>query len=139
VNDQSQKYAKHYFAPKFLRGSWIQAKMICESYGMDLAGFETNDEHNAVKQMVNQHKKLFTTYIFVDGMRSSMDNDLSKTDWWYSDSKKINYAMQWSPGEPNLHTQRCLCISSSNGLFFDIDCSVHYANQSFMCQNLIYF
>jgi hypothetical protein len=103
---------------------------------MRLARFQTKKEYDTVREMCKQHNQLFTDYPHVGGMRSKIDNLLSRDDWWFDSQEKVNYTMEWASGAPNAYYQQCLCLHKGyNYLFEDIQCGYYYGDQSFICES----
>jgi hypothetical protein len=73
-------------------------------------------------------------YAQLNGMTLTPD---TRRDWyWLSNNKKINYVMQWGPGEPHLQRPNEFCLGigpKSDPKFIDVDCSGD-SKHSFMCE-----
>ena len=108
--------------------------MLCTSYGMEFASFESVEELNYFAANVS-HSGLFKTYTFISGITKTLK---SSTEWfWVESGKKIDYFIQFDSGEPS-GGQHELClgfIKRPNGIFFhDVDCSNGLQGQV-LCQS----
>jgi Lectin C-type domain len=128
--------------PKTIRASWIQARVYCQSYGMQLAQLESSEEHEAVKGFCKQHKDILTAWNFVDGGSPTKKTEMAdKVDWYFDDGRKIPYNMEWYGLTPDNAGEKCLCLDwhFDKFTFNDIFCSNLFIDQSFICQDLTIF
>jgi hypothetical protein len=103
---------------------------------MRLVLFETQEEFNAVRGMCLLYNHLFTGYSHIGGMRSQLDNTLSRDDWWINSQEKFSYAFQWASGEPDGAGQKCLSVRKNNFLIANHPCSVSFGDGAFICESI---
>lgn len=128
ANDSVLKivYASH----KFLKVSWIQARNICKSFGMDLLVFETEFEDRIRKELEAN-----------DGVPRHFHIGASSigADYWFSTAtgRSLNFNIRWKRGDKIDISKLCLMMESQNGLlvYTRVNCALVATN--FMCQNVI--
>ncbi|KAG5675478.1 hypothetical protein PVAND_005379 [Polypedilum vanderplanki] len=136
--DGIELYKKTFFSPRYFISNWINARIICQNYGLELATFSTLEEFNAVPEMFYEFVNSLITpsNIYVNGMTLTPK---SSDDWyWVNPQQKIGWSLPWCSGEPNNFEDKgewCLSVSrNSDGTlcFNDMPCSV--IESSFLCQ-----
>ncbi|CAG9798113.1 unnamed protein product [Chironomus riparius] len=111
------RYQKAYFYPRYISATWIEAKAICQTYGMELASFKTLAEANAVITLVEMNadlKNRDNLWIFINGVALAAQ---SKTEWYWTDSgQKIDFVIPWLINQPDTNggTEWFLSIGKHN-------------------------
>ncbi|XP_070500524.1 macrophage mannose receptor 1-like [Chironomus tepperi] len=135
-------YQKIYYFPRYFKASWIEAKIICKTYNLELASFKTLDEANAVMSMVKHNQHLASIdylFIFLDGIALSQK---STTNWYWTESgEKIGFSIPWLPGQPDTagNTEYYLSIGRFNkdGQIGFNDVPAKDFINNFLCQRYI--
>jgi hypothetical protein len=126
-------YEKNFFVHKFIRATWVYSKMICQSFGYDLAAPETADEMSKLRDYLSEIKSTLTEHVYFDGMTEA---DGTRTKWYFSSGKKIPYELPWAPGEPTgLGQYNEACVAFSKGRQFAVnDYPCDRDHFQFVCQ-----
>jgi hypothetical protein len=95
-------YQKIYYYPRYVNVTWIEAKMLCKTYNLQLATIQTLNEAYAVMNMINRNADLGVRdnlWVYIDGMGLT---PRTSTDWYWSESgNKIDFTMPWLTGQPD--------------------------------------
>ncbi|KAL7019626.1 hypothetical protein ACKWTF_011183 [Chironomus riparius] len=109
--DNTNLIVKKFYYPRYFRSNWIEAQMICKSYDMELARFETVDEVNDVFAFLkNSSDNVFQNgyWIFVGGIASTPG---SVTSWyWTQTGVKVSFDIPWATSNPSGGHEQCLSI-----------------------------
>lgn len=78
----------------------------------------------------------FDTYTFVGAI--SYDGNSKDTFYWMNSGKRINYVLDFEPGEPNNYDGKefCLSISKHDSRFSFNDIGCTESTHQFICQKL---
>ncbi|CAG9809609.1 unnamed protein product [Chironomus riparius] len=133
------RYKKKYYFFEHFKSTWINAKIICKAFNLELATFETKDEADnflkktaAIKHFQDNNE----AYVLVDGM--TFMSELPMHFYWTNSGLKIPYNLTWAEGEPTngYKDENCLSIGRANKNetlgFNDINCNENVAE--FLCQ-----
>lgn len=108
--------------------------MFCRSFDMELAMFETKEEHDFVLDMIaSKWLNALEYQNFIGGSRVGSDG------WgWVGSGIEVDYNLRWRNGEPNNFegNEHCLCIGHYYSTFavIDMDCSKSVRN--FICEKV---
>jgi len=141
--DKGSEYQKTYLLSKYLRTNWFDAKLVCKSFDLELASFETLTEVEYFINIVKNHPFVISYggyHMLVDGITNTPN---STTDWYWTNSgTKVSFALPWQRGEPNYlnEGEYCLALSAhepSTLGFNDFPCQIGL--RAFVCQRIDFF
>jgi hypothetical protein len=133
--NDDQGVTKTYWLSTHYEASWIEAKMICNNFGLEFLKLDTEQEQNFALNLFQQHKGQFNEHTHVGGITNVKNN---KYNWnWVESGSKINYMLRFGDGEPKNYggDERCLSVmlENDNFVFHDMSCSI--IKHKFLCQN----
>jgi hypothetical protein len=128
--EKGSSVLKTYWFSTRYRATWIEAKVICNSYGMKFLTLDTSEEADAFLKLCRETRFAFD-FIHV-GALTNLPKD--KTQYsWVETGKKVNYALKWAPGERNNTNEMCLAIGKWSMLFDGMPCNGLF-NHDIVCQ-----
>jgi hypothetical protein len=129
-------YEKTFWYPTLYKGTWIEAAVICRSFGMDLFTLYSQDEANHFYQILEKNTQLFPTYMYIGGVTVILK---TKTEWfWLDTNEKVNFPMRFLAGDPNNlgGNEKCLGMIISGGSYYFIDVMCNAVSVKFVCQSV---
>lgn len=119
---------------EYLKASWIDAQLICRSYGMNLLTFESEFEDLIVrknfKESSEQKLLLNLPRHFHVGVTK-----VGSTDWYsIASNKSLDYDINWKSTDESDEMKNCAMMENDEGTFVyeSIDCALLETN--FLCQ-----
>lgn len=118
-------YASH----GFLKASWIEARLMCKSFGMDLFNADSEFEAVSVQNYLGGNSNLSSH--FLTGI-TNMEQD----DTWYSiqEGKALNYDIKFEQTSSSDHKNHCVMIERERRTFVNKKISCSLLKTSFLCQ-----
>jgi hypothetical protein len=142
--DLNGKHVKSYFIPRYFKSQWVNAKSICQSYGMEFVSLETQQEADNFLGLCNRNTKLFEAHVNIGGM--TLEGKSTDKWYWVNSRKHIDYPIAFAPSEPNFGhgLEFCLAvIKLPNDIFMfnDVACNGgldHLLERQFICEKVDY-
>lgn len=139
VDSGGSHYEKTFWYPYAFRGTWAEAKQICDSFDMGLISLESDAEANHFLAIYERYGPLFDTWTHI-GAVATLTKTL--TDWfWIENASKLNFTLRFLPGMPDNYggNEVCLSLTNSAGSYYfnDLKCYENYM-QRFICQTVTY-
>lgn len=138
--DVPNRLEKTYFLSCHFTVNWVHTRSICKAYDMDVLSLDSAEEADAFLSLCYSMSSIFGWQTHIGGMTTEAK---SLTNWyWVVTNKKINFPMNWAPGEPNdLKSEKCLGVvkEHSDGKFYfnDLPCA-DGTKYKFVCQKVTY-
>jgi len=134
-NDSAGKgFQKMYFISTHFEAKWIHSRSICQSYGMEIASFESLNEADNFMKLCNSSGSQFQKVNYIGAVTTISG---SKNAWlWIQSGKRIGFNLKFAKGEPTNTNKNeyCLSVMHDNGIcaFNDADCN--QLDSKFICQ-----
>jgi hypothetical protein len=133
-------YEKTFWYPSHFKATWVEAKTICNSFGMDFLTLSSLDESKHFLKLYEEYVNLFDLYTHI-GAAATVAK--STTDWyWVENREKVNFTMRFLPGTPDNAggNEMCLTLTHVGGYnyFNDLKCYETYILR-FICETVKFF
>jgi hypothetical protein len=137
IDRDGARYEKIFWYPTHYRGTWTEAKAICDSFDKGFISLDSLDEAHHFLILFEHFNNLFDTYTHI-GAAATVAKSL--TDWyWVEGGEKLNFTLKFYPGTPDNYGGNELCMSliNTNGVytFNDLKCYENYIYR-FVCQTV---
>lgn len=127
-----------YFAPRWFKASWHNARSICQSYGMEFLTIESEAEQNYLLDTLKYSSAVFSDkWVHIGGITTSCG---SRDMWYWVDTgNKVNFPIKWHKNDPNCSngSEPCLALGKfeeEDGNVYVVDIQCNGAIEKFLCK-----
>lgn len=120
---------KLYVSHAFLKASWIEARLLCMSLGMDLFSADSDFEAVSVQNDLGSNANLSSH--FLTGI-----TNMEQEHTWYSiqEGKALNYDIKFAQTSSSDEKNHCVMMEREGGTFVNKKISCTLLKTSFLCQ-----
>jgi len=115
--------------------TWLEARSICNDYGLRFVTLETEEEADFFLKLCAQNYDLFeSNYNHIGGIQSIRGN--ASSYHWVETGYESTFDFKWAPGEPNNGggKQWCLAVKKERVQFLFDDMFCDAQKSRFVCE-----